>query len=410
MITESTLRLLLENNITISHDEYRKLKTSQPDAIAKKKARAKKLYGGLEDISNHQTQTLCRVLTKKFAGQKYDGDIIKNFYTDNYAEGNVYYNTEKTNNKGGDDYNSRYKIEIYDNGGNTPAKDPIGSFVYKWFELHAKSYHANYKRYDKEMLNRADERYSKVSKKYNGNIPSKHRPGFEDHVTNRFKQMLGEAFDPETYYRNMRIHEKDLQNGTGRIDKNGDYFKKEVTQKSLKKRKASERHSGIKNDMVSMHFARVVEPVISAVNRLYAGKDNVAKVELVHDEKWDAKPDTVGSGEWIDPQYVSFAVIDTNGKRWESKVDARTSLGGYRPHGDFNSSGTSISPETLRKIEEGIFKLVHAKREAFYKNSRKINDQIEQKREKKERYGYYTNNGGKKERIRRNVLGEESNN
>jgi hypothetical protein len=203
---------------------------------------------------------------------------------------------------------------------------------------------------------------------------------------NLYKKVVSESY-VDNYYR----HQKELENGTGRIDRNGDYFKKEVTKKDLKRRKRNERSSDLMNDMVSMHFARVVNPVISAVNRLYAGKDNVAKIELEHDKTWDAKPDSIGSGKWIDPLYVSFAVIDTNGKRWESKVDARTSLGGYSPRGDFKSD-TNISPETLHKIEEGIYKLVHAKLRAFHANSRKNG----------------SSHGGEGENIRRHTIGEEA--
>ena len=206
MITEKTLRLLNESSLSISHDEYKELKRNQADAVAKRNVRVKVLNKNLKDISDYQTQRLIRILNNKFAGQKYDGNIIKNFYADN--DGGIYYNTDKTNNKGGEDYSRYHEIEIYDRDDN-PAKDPIGSFIYKWKNLHAGSYYENNRRYDSEKFKKLDKRYDKLANKYGDihSIPKNHTPKYNS-VEGRYKRVLGEEVIEENELSRAKINKK----------------------------------------------------------------------------------------------------------------------------------------------------------------------------------------------------------
>lgn len=204
----------------------------------------------------------------------------------------------------------------------------------------------------------------------------------------------------------------DASKGIGRIDRNGDYYpKKEVTAKILKKQKASNRTKS-EADLALGAFKNVEATVIKSANSVYAGKNNVAKIEADPDanKSYSSKTKTAyaGKGFSVDPMYLYVLVIDTNGNKAHIRVDSRPS-----PNKQVyveKEDNCSISDEYLNKIGNSIVNFMHRKIRTRYENSKRYEDEIREKIAKHHRNSSYPEGytkGADYELRRRKYLGED---
>lgn len=204
----------------------------------------------------------------------------------------------------------------------------------------------------------------------------------------------------------------DASKGIGRIDRNGDYHaKREVTAKVLKKQKASDRIK-TESDLAINAFKNVEASVIKSANSVYAGKNNVAKIEADPDAKksYSSRVETnySGRGFRVDPMYLYVLVTDTNGNKAHIKVDSRPSLS-KDVHVE-KEDGCSISDEYLNKIGNSIVNFMHSKIRSRYENSRRYGNDIREKIARHHRNSSYPNGyakGAEHELRRREYLGED---
>ena len=204
----------------------------------------------------------------------------------------------------------------------------------------------------------------------------------------------------------------DASKGIGRIDRNGDYHaKREVTAKVLKKQKASDRIKA-ESDLAISAFKNVEAAVIKSANSVYAGKNNVAKIEADPDAKksYSSKVETnySGKGFRVDPMYLYVLVTDTNGNKAHVRVDSRPSLS-KDVHVE-KEDGCSISDEYLNKIGNSIVNFMHNKIKSRYENSKRYGNDIREKIERHHRNSSYPNGyakGAEHELRRREYLGED---
>lgn len=204
----------------------------------------------------------------------------------------------------------------------------------------------------------------------------------------------------------------DASKGIGRIDRNGDYHaKREVTAKVLKKQKASDRIKA-ESDLALSAFKNVEAAVIKSANSVYAGKNNVAKIEADPDAKksYSSQVETnySGKGFRVDPMYLYVLVTDTNGNKAHIRVDSRPSLS-KDVHVE-KEDGCSISDEYLNKIGNSIVNFMHNKIKSRYKNSKRYGNDIREKIERHHRNSSYPNGyakGAEHELRRREYLGED---
>lgn len=224
----------------------------------------------------------------------------------------------------------------------------------------------------------------------------------------------------ENYLRVLLEGWKDLTNkqyddaskGIGRIDRNGDYHaKREVTAKVLKKQKASDRIKA-ESDLAIGAFKNVEASVIKSANSVYAGKNNVAKIEADPDAKksYSSRAETnySGRGFRVDPMYLYVLVTDTNGNKAHIRVDSRPSLS-KDVHVE-KEDGCSISDEYLNKIGNSIAKFMHIKIRSRYENSKRYGNDIREKIARHHRNSSYPNGyakGAEHELRRREYLGED---
>ena len=204
----------------------------------------------------------------------------------------------------------------------------------------------------------------------------------------------------------------DASKGIGRIDRNGDYHaKREVTAKVLKKQKASDRIKA-EADLAINAFKNVEASVIKSANSVYAGKNNVAKIEADPDAKksYSSRVETnySGRGFRVDPMYLYVLVTDTNGNKAHIKVDSRPSLS-KDVHVE-KEDGCSISDEYLNKIGNSIVNFMHSKIRSRYENSKRYENDIREKIARHHRNSSYPNGyakGAEHELRRREYLGED---
>lgn len=204
----------------------------------------------------------------------------------------------------------------------------------------------------------------------------------------------------------------DASKGIGRIDRNGDYHaKREVTAKILKKQKASDRIKA-EADLAINAFKNVEAAVIKSANSVYAGKNNVAKIEADPDAKKlyssSAEANYSGRGFRVDPMYLYVLVTDTNGNKAHVRVDSRPSLS-KDVHVE-KEDGCSISDEYLNKIGNSIVNFMHNKIKTRYENSKRYGDDIREKIARHHRNSSYPNGyakGAEHELRRREYLGED---
>lgn len=204
----------------------------------------------------------------------------------------------------------------------------------------------------------------------------------------------------------------DASKGIGRIDRNGDYYpKKEVTAKILKKQKASNRTKS-ESDLAIRAFKNVEASVIKSANSVYAGKNNVAKIEADPDanKSYSSRAETnySGRGFRVDPMYLYVLVTDTNGNKAHIRVDSRPSLS-KDVHVE-KEDGCSISDEYLNKIGNSIVNFIHSKIRSRYENSKRYGNDIREKIARHHRNSSYPNGyakGAEHELRRREYLGED---
>lgn len=205
---------------------------------------------------------------------------------------------------------------------------------------------------------------------------------------------------------------EDASKGIGRIDRNGDYHaKKEVTSKFLKKQKASDRIKAEK-ELAFKAFKNIEAEVIKSANSVYAGKNNIAKIEADPDadKSYSSKVETnySGKGFRVDPMYLYVLITDINGGKAHIRVDSRPSSSKdvYVKKED----GCSISDEYLNKIGSSIANFMHSKIRKRHENSRRYEDEIREKIARHHANSPYPNgytSGAEHELRRRGYLGED---